>query len=185
MRTRIPAILSIAFLSLTLFGCLTSLFPNLTDDDTPDIPTDLLYGRDSLVLMPVTASPEVDITEGNLDRFEELMLNTFTDLVVRHAIPPVFKADDDFRGDPAAINVEVTDVQRHTRKRFGTFGPEVNSVDLSIRVRFTDYETGEPLGDWVDLAEIHGPAVGGSLRGAMITAANHVAYHIRRDLQGQ
>ena len=178
MRTRLPAILSIAILSLTLFGCLTGLFPNLADDDNPDVPTDLLYGRDSLVLMPVTASPEVDITDGNLERFEELMQNTFTDLVVRHAIPPVFKVDDDFRGDPAAINVNVTELQRRTRKRFGFFGPQVNIVELSTRVRFTDYESGEPLGDWVDLAEIHGPAVGGSLRGAMITASNHVAYHI-------
>ena len=171
--------LSLALLlSLALFACVTSPSPPI------DVPTDLLYGRDSLLIPLPTAAEGVSISEGTLERFQQTLINRLTTLTLRYDLPPILPTDADFRGDPAEIRVRVDSLERIQRERPLGLGPAANVVEVGISVQFAEPDGGEPLGEWVDLAEIHGAAEGATQAEALEQASRQVMNHVLRDIQG-
>ncbi|MBN1477700.1 hypothetical protein JXA47_13180 [Candidatus Sumerlaeota bacterium] len=165
-------------LPLALTACITSPSP------TSDIPTDLLYGRDCLLIPLPTAGEGVAISEGTLERFQQTLINRLTTLTMRYDLPPVLPADADFRGEPAEIRVRVDSLERTQRERPLGLGPPIDVVEVGVSVQFAEPNGGEPLGDWVDLAEIHEPAEGATQADALEQAARQIMAHVLRDIQG-
>jgi hypothetical protein len=168
----------VALLPLTLIACVTSPSP------ISDIPTDLLYGRDCLLIPLPTAAEEVAIGEGTLERFQQTLLNRLGTLTLRYDLPPILPPDADFTGDPAEVRVRVDSLERTQRERLLGLGAPHSVVEVGISVQFAEPNGGEPLGDWVDLAEVHGHAKAPTQAEALEQAARQVMGHVLRDAQG-
>lgn len=165
-------------------GCATG-GGEAVQDDLPIIVSGQIIGYDALIVVTPEAEEDLPLSSGNLEAFRDDILNQLNGLSISNRIPPVFPEGIEFVGRAARVETRVNSVERTTRRKFRWFGPEVREFEIGISIHFADAQTGDSLGDWVDLTEYIDPAVGRSVQMALRVAAGQVSNHVLRDYRGQ